>query len=229
MAYKKGRTGTDLTGLWFKYQKPIITVVAVLVIVALGVIGYKKFIQEPKAERANAALANVQAAFQAASLSPQLDTAAYKMVLEGRGTVKGALSVIRNYGGTDAGNLAKFYAGESYLHIGDFKNAVKYLKDFKTTQKQVQMMVYGSLGDAYSELKQNKDAVASYKKAASTFEDDQVNASEYLFRAGMLSELDGNTKDAVAIYQQLKNDFPNTVKGMQADKYLKRIELQPIN
>lgn len=229
MAYKKVNRGMDLAGFWYKFQKPIITVVAILVIGVLGIIGYKKFIQGPKAERANIALANVQAAFQAASLSPRLDTAAYKTVLEGRGTVKGALSVIRNYGGTDAGNLAKFYAGESYLHLGDFKNAVKYLKDFHTSQKQVQMMVYGSLGDAYSELKQNKDAVASYKKAATTFEDDQVNASEYLFRAGMLSELDGKTKDAVAIYQQLKNDFPNTIKGMQADKYLNRLELQPIN
>lgn len=229
MAYKQVRRGTDFTALWYKYQKPLITVVAVIVIAILGFIGYKQFIQGPKIERANEALSNVQAAFQAASLSPQMDTAAYKAVLEGRGTVKGALSIIRTYGGTPAGNLAKFYAGESYLHLGDFKNAVKYLKEFSTSQKQVQMMAYGSLGDAYSELKQNKEAISNYKKAATTFEDDQVNASEYLFRAGMLSELDGQTKDAVAIYTQLKDNFPNTVKGMQAEKYLNRLELQPNN
>lgn len=229
MAHNQVRTGMDFTAVWYKYQKVIITVVAIIVIVVLGIIGYKKFIQGPNIDRANAALSSVQAAFQAASMSPVTDTAAYKAVLEGSGTVKGALSVIRSYGNTPAGNLAKFYAGESYLHLGDFTNAIKYLKDFNTPQKQVQMMAYGSLGDAYSEAKQNKDAIASYKKAAATFEDDQVNASEYLFRAGMLSELDGQANDAIAIYQKLKDDFPNTVKGMQAEKYLNRLQLQPTN
>ena len=229
MAYNQAKTGGDFAAFWYKNQKTVLTIVAVIIIAILGVIGYKAFIQGPKAERANEQLSIVQSDFQRAAFAPQLDTAAFKAVLNGNGQGTGALGIIKSYGGTDAGNLAKYYAGAAYLHIGDFQNAVKYLKDFKTEQKQVQMMAYGALGDAYSELKQNSEAIGSYKKAAATFEDDAVNASEYLFRAGMLSELAGQNSDAIAIYKKLKDEFPNTVKGSQAEKYLDRLELQQTN
>jgi tetratricopeptide (TPR) repeat protein len=74
---------------------------------------------------------------------------------------KGVLYVINNYGGTKAANLAKYYAGLSYLKLGDFNNAVKYLKDFSTDAKQIQLMAYGALGDAYSELNKKDEAIAS--------------------------------------------------------------------
>jgi len=229
MAYNQAKSSADLTAFWYKNQKTLLTIVAIIIIAVVGVIAYKAFIQGPKEERANEQLATVQAHFQQAAFQPTLDTAAYKAVLNGAGDGAGALGIIRSYGGTPAGNLAKYYAGAAYLHIGDFQNAVKYLKDFSTDQKQVQMMAYGALGDAYSELKQNKDAISSYKKAASTFEDDAVNASEFLFRAAMLSELSGQKNDAIVIYKKLKDEFPNTVKGTQAEKYLNRLEVQTIN
>ena len=229
MAYNQAKTGGDLAAFWYKNQKAVLTIVAVIIIAVAGVICYKAFIQGPKEERANEQLSLVQSAFQQAAFAPDLDTAAYKAVLNGNGQGTGALGIIKNYSGTDAANLAAYYAGAAYLHTGDFQNAVKYLKDFKTSQKQVQMMAYGALGDAYSELKQNSEAIGSYKKAAETFEDDAVNASEYLFRAGLLSELAGQNKDAIAIYKKLKNEFPNTVKGSQAEKYLNRLELQQEN
>ncbi|GAB3350516.1 hypothetical protein GCM10027566_07940 [Arachidicoccus ginsenosidivorans] len=229
MAYNQAKSSADLTAFWYKNQKTLLTIVAIIIIAVLGVIAYKAFIQAPKEDRANEQLAVVQAHFQQAAFQPTLDTAAYKAVLNGAGDGTGALGIIKSYGGTPAGNLAKYYAGAAYLHIGDFQNAVKYLKDFSTDQKQVQMMAYGALGDAYSELKQNKEAISSYKKAAATFEDDAVNASEYLFRAGMLSELAGQKNDAIAIYKKLKDEFPNTVKGTQAEKYLNRLEVQTTN
>ena len=69
--------------------------------------------------------------------------------------------MIKEYGGTDAGNLAHFYAGDCYLRTGDFNNAVKQLKEFSTSEKQVQARAYKLLGDAYSELGKNEDAIAS--------------------------------------------------------------------
>ncbi|MFX7878553.1 tetratricopeptide repeat protein, partial [Acinetobacter baumannii] len=108
--------------------------------------------------------------------------------LNGDGQNKGALYVIKNYGGTKAANLAHYYAGVSYLKLGDFNNAVKYLKDFSTDAKQVQLLALGCLGDAYAELNKKEEAIQAYKKAAATFEEDENNSSEYLFRAALLSE-----------------------------------------
>ena len=50
--------------------------------------------------------------------------------LNGDGINWGFVKVIKEYSGTEAGNLAHFYAGDCYLRTGDFNNAVKHLKEF---------------------------------------------------------------------------------------------------
>lgn len=81
-------------------------------------------------------------------------------------------------------------------------------------------------GEAYSELNKKEDAIASYKKAAETFEEDENNSSEYLFRAGLLAETTGNANQALELYKQLKDKFPRTEKGFQADKYINRLSIE---
>jgi len=203
---------------WQKNQKAVLAAVVVVVVVVGGWYAYKTYVADPKEESANLAIYHAEEYFREDS---------FKLALNGNGgQQKGFLYVINNYGGTKAGNLAKYYAGISYLKTGDFNNAVKYLSDFSTDAKQIQMMAYGALGDAYSELKKNEDAISSYKKAAETFESDDLNASEYLFRAGLLSETTGKTKEAVDIYKELKDKFPNSARGREADKYINRLSVE---
>lgn len=210
---------------WFNKNKNLLAYVLIgLVVVIAGYFAYDNFVRKPNAEKGKNALAGAQHLFERAVSSPTTDTAAFKAVLNGEGATKGVLSIAKSYSGKP-GNLAKYYAGISYLKIGDYNNAVKYLSDFKTEAKQIQMLAYGALGDAYSELQKNNDAIASYKKAATTFEDDAVNAGEYLFRAALLSEVTGKNEEAVSIYKELKDKFPNTQHGAEADKYIYRLSI----
>lgn len=203
---------------WTRYQKPIVGVVVAAVVVVGGYFGYKQFVVKPKEEKASEAIYPAQQFFAQDSL---------KKALDGDGANKGFLYIIKNYGGTKAGNLAHYYAGVSYLRLGDYTNAVKHLKDFSTDAPQIQLMAYGCLGDAYSEQKDKQsDAIEAYKKAAATFEEDETNSSEYLFRAAMLSEVNGKTKEALDLYKQLKEKFPRTDKGFQADKYIYRLSIE---
>lgn len=203
---------------WKNYQKQILIALTAIVVVVGGWYGYKSFILEPKEQQASDAIYKAEQNFAKDSL---------KAALNGEGTTRGFLYIINNYGGTKSGNLAKYYAGVCYLRTGDFNNAVKYLKDFSTDAKQIQMMAYGCLGDAYSELNKNDDAVTYYKKAAEAFDDDQWNASEYLFRAGLKLELMGKTKEAVDVYKELKEKFPLSQRAAQVDKYIYRLSIEP--
>lgn len=204
-------------GVWKNLQKPILAVLVVALVIGGGYYGYKEYIQKPKEEKAADALFKAQQYFAIDSLN---------LVLNGDGQNKGALYVIKNYGGTKAANLAHYYAGVSYLKLGDFNNAVKYLKDFSTDAKQIQLLALGCLGDAYAELNKKEEAIQAYKKAAATFEEDENNSSEYLFRAALLSETTGKTKEALSLYKELKEQFPKTEKGFQADKYINRLSLE---
>jgi tetratricopeptide (TPR) repeat protein len=206
-----------MQGFWGRYQKPLLIVLAVIVIGGGGWYGYNQYILKPKEEKAADALYKAQQYFG-------MDSA--NLVLNGDGQSRGVLYIINNYGGTKAGNLAHYYAGVSYLKLGDFNNAVKHLKDFSTDAKQIQLMAYGCLGDAYSELNKKEDAIASYKKAGEVFEKDENNSSEYLFRAALLAEASGNATQALDLYKELKEKYPRTDKGFQADKYINRLSIE---
>jgi tetratricopeptide (TPR) repeat protein len=203
---------------WQKYQKPVIIAFAAIVVAIAGWLIYKNWVVEPKEEKARESVFKAQQYFAKDSLN---------LALNGDGVNKGFLYIINNYGGTKTANLAKYYVGVSYLKLGNYNNAVKYLKDFSTDAKQIQMMAYGCLGDAYSELKKNNDAIDAYKKAASAFEKDDINSSEYLYRAALLSEVSGKNKEALELYKELKDKYPATEKGAQADKYIYRLSIEP--
>ena len=217
MTEEKNEALVRVQGFWEKFQKPVLIVVAVLVLGIGGWYAYKEYIVKPKEEKASETLFKAQQYFA-------LDSS--NLVLKGDGQNKGVLYVISTYGGTKAANLAKYYAGVSYLKLGDFNNAVKYLKDFSTDAKQIQLLAYGCLGDAYSELKNTSEAIANYKKAAGTFEKDESNSAEYLFRAALLEEASGKPAEALALYKELKDKFPKTDKGFLADKYIYRLSIE---
>lgn len=210
---------------WLDKNKNILTYVLIaLVVIVGGYFAYQNFVVKPNMQKGQAALAGAQEIFDKAVANPTTDTAAFKAVLNGEGATKGVLSIAKSYSGK-VGNLAKYYAGISYLKIGDYNNAVKYLKEFSSEAKQIQMMAYGALADAYSELGKNTEAIENYKKAAATFEDDAVNAGEYLFRAALLSEVSGKQEEAVTLYKELKDKFPETQHGAEADKYIYRLTI----
>ncbi len=203
----------QMQGFWQKYQKTILISITVIVVMVGGWWAYNSMIVKPKEEKAADAIFAAQRYFSVDSS---------RLVLDGDGVSRGVLYVIKTYGGTKEANLAHFYAGISYLKLGDYNNAVKYLKDFSTDAKQIQMVAYGNLADAYSELKKNTEAIEYYEKASAAFEDDEYNSAEYLFRAAALSEMSGKTKEALELYKQIKEKFPKT-KGVQMDKYIARL------
>jgi TolA-binding protein len=146
------------------------------------------------------------------------------MALNGDGINAGFLRIIKNYDGTRAANLAKFYAGDIYLKQGNYSNSVKYLKDFSTDAKQVQARGYKLLGDAYAEQGKNSDALSNYKKAAHHFEKDEENSSEYLFIAAYFADrVMKNQKEAIGLYQELKKKYSKTQRGYDVDKYLSQL------
>lgn len=210
--------GRDTKSLWEKWGKPASIVLAVLIIGFGAWFAYDAWVIQPKEEKAQDAVFKAQEYFAQDSLRKALD---------GDGINKGFLSVIKNYSGTKTANLAKYYAGVCDLKLGSFSEAVKYLEDFSTDSKPVQMASYGCLGDAYSELNKKTDAIDAYKKAATTFEEDKDNSAEYLFRAALLSEVLGKNKEALDMYKEIKEKYSGTQRGSQIDKYIYRLSIEP--
>lgn len=202
-------------GFWEKNSRNILFTSLAVIALAGGYLGYKYLVQVPNETKAREEIYKAELNFRKDSVS---------LALNGNAATPGFLKVIKKYGGTKSGNLARLYAGECYLQLGDPKNAAKYLEDFNPSgAKQIEAKVQGMLGDAYAEMKQNEKAIGHYRKVAEIFPEDAGMASEYLFRAGLLLEMTGKNKEAIEVFRQLKDKYPRTEKGFDADKYLARL------
>jgi tetratricopeptide (TPR) repeat protein len=204
----------ELRNTWGRYGKQASYALIVIVLLVAGYLGYRSWIAEPNEKKA------VESMFRAEQYY-RMDSA--RLALNGDAINYGFLKVIARYGGTRAASLASFYAGSCYMKLGDFNNAVKYLKDFSTSVQILQERDYGLLADAYSELNRKEEAAEQYKKAGTYFEKDELFSPEYLFRSGYLYESMGKTQDAITMYKMIKDKYPQSQRGIEIDKYLARL------
>jgi tetratricopeptide (TPR) repeat protein len=206
---------------WSKYSKPIsIGLVAIVVIVA-GYFIYQSMFAQPGEQKAEEAVFKAEDYFRMDSLDKALN---------GDGASLGLLRVISRYSGSAAANRAQLMAGSIYLQKGDYKNAIKHLEKFKSGVPQLEARATGLMADAYSDMgKANNNngdkqkAAELYKKAAATFEADDYNAGEYLFRAAALYESMGKNAEAIEAYKQIKEKHPTSERVYEVDKYLARL------
>jgi tetratricopeptide (TPR) repeat protein len=199
---------------WGKNNKVITYVLAGLVVVVGGYFAYTNFLKAPQEVKAAEAIWKAEDYFRNDS---------FQLALNGDGVNGGFLKALKNHSGTKAGNLSKFYAGACYLQLGDFNNAIKFLKDFSTNQVEVELRATGLLGDAYSELGKKEEAIDYYKKAGTLFDKDDVNSPEYLFRAAMLNQELGKNKDAIELLHLIKDKYPSNQHAAEVDKYLGKL------
>jgi len=206
---------------WTRYSKAIVIVCAVIIIGGGGWYVYQNMIKGPKESKAAEAMFKAEEYYRLDSVN---------LALNGDGQYPGFLRIISQYGGTDAANLANFYAGSCYLKLDDNANAIKQLKEFSTDAKQIQQRAYKLLGDAHADLGKNAEALNYYKKAAHYFEEDQANSAEALFMAAYLSDrVLKNQKEAIELYKELKEKYPQTQQGMEADTYLAQLGVYNVN
>jgi len=134
----------------------------------------------------------------------------------------GFLEIIDTYGGTKASNLAHYYSAISYLNIGKYDAALSYLKDFKARGEISPIMKFGAMGDAYSEMDDMGNAETYYKKAISAGDLDPLTPY-YMKKLGMLLQYQGDNEGALAMFQKLKDKYPNSSDGIGIEKYISRV------
>jgi TolA-binding protein len=215
-------------GFWAKFSKPIIIVGSVIIVFLGGFYIYKHFVKEPKEQNAKDAIFGAERVFDKMANSTGFSKDSVNIVLNGSkaDNITGLLSIISKYDGTSAANRANYMTGACYLQLKEFDKAIKYLKEFDGNgADQIQSKDYLMLGHAYAEKKNSEEALSYYKKAATAAGDYQTSAGEALFTAGMYAESLGKTKDAIELFQQIKDKYPESARATSgdADKYLARL------
>tara|TARA_A100001015_G_scaffold317578_1_gene434956 strand:- start:298 stop:999 length:702 start_codon:yes stop_codon:yes gene_type:complete len=143
--------------------------------------------------------------------------------LNGDGNNLGFLDIISDYSGTEAANLANFYAGTTYMQLGDYSNAVRYLSDFSSSDYLLQARAYSLTGDAYMEQGDYSNAASFYQQAA----DYKPNAEFtpiYLQKLAVAQEKQGNYAAAASSYGLIVDEYKDSSLLQEAKKQKARLE-----
>lgn len=197
-------------------QKSLTIIVVAIAIIVGGYLGYKKLYLAPAENETQKQMFVAEQYFEKDS---------FNLALQGDGSNLGFLDIIDEYGITKSANLAHYYAGISYLHLGKFENAIEYLKKFDVNDKLVSSVALGAIGDAYVELGQLDEGTDFYLKAADNNENDFTSAI-YLMKAGLVYEKQGNYNKALEVYQKIKRDFPQSDEARDIGKYITEVKIK---
>ncbi|MEM6841178.1 MAG: tetratricopeptide repeat protein [Bacteroidota bacterium] len=150
------------------------------------------------------------------------------LALDGDGNNYGFLEIMDEFGGTDAANLASYYAGVIKLRQGDYESAIEYLEDFSASDLLVQGQSYALIGDAYMELGDYQAAASQYENAAN-YNPNQFFSPQYLVKAAVAYETAGDYTQAAASYQQIIDEYPEAYEYQEAQKSHARLEALSTN
>ncbi|HXH17484.1 MAG TPA: tetratricopeptide repeat protein [Chitinophagales bacterium] len=143
----------------------------------------------------------------------------FRLALNGDGNYDGFLKIIDDYSWTKAACLSHYYAGISYLRLGEYDNAITHLRKFSTREPIVGAMGLGALGDAYSEKNDMDEAVNYYQKAAKKA-NNEVISPYYLLKAGLALKVKGKNEEALEVFKKIKSNYPESNEGKEIDKYI---------
>lgn len=143
--------------------------------------------------------------------------------LEGDGNNYGFLEIIEEYSMTDAANLARYYAGASYLKKGEYISAVDYLSDFSSSDLLIQARAYALIGDANMEMENYNEAVGFYNKAAKHYPNEYTTPG-YLIKAAVAYEILEDYDAALVCYGTIVEKYINASEYQAARKHKARLE-----
>jgi tetratricopeptide (TPR) repeat protein len=197
-------------------QRSLTIIVLAIVVVIGGYLGYKKFYLEPNNSEAIAAMYFAQDYFEKDS---------FRLAIEGDGANYGFLDIIDEYGMTKSGNLARLYTGICYFKMGQYEDAIDYLKKFDSNDIMYATMALGTIGDSYVELGELKNAVSFYVKAAERKKNDLMTPI-YSKKAGLVYEELKDYKKALEFYEIIRKDYPQSDEGRDIERFIAAVKMK---
>ena len=205
------------TERYIEENQKSLSIIAGAIVAAVAIyLGFNRFYMKPQEEKAQKQMYVAEQYFEKDS---------FKKALDGDGNYPGFLTIIDEYGLTDAANLSHYYAGICYKNTGKYTEAIENLKKFSSKDKIISNVALGSMGDCYAELGNTDDAIKYYERAANNVKND-FTSPLYLMRAGILLENKGEFKKALAIYERIEKEYTRTTEGQQIEKYITRVKVK---
>ena len=202
-----------------KNSKVLFGTLVAIVVVFIGYLAYNNFVVEPNELEASNELAFPRKYFDEAAIAGSGIDSLLTLGLEGADGRYGFLDIADSYSGTDAGNLANYYAGVSYLQMKNYKKAIEYLEKFNSDDEMLGPVSLGAIGDAFSDIDQQEDALEYYEKAANK-KTNEFTTPLFLYKAGQTAMSLEKYSKAEELFSKIKENYPTSDQGKDVEKFI---------
>ncbi len=207
--------GIDKIKAYYDNNRKMVSYAAIgLIIVAAGIYYYSNYYLPKQESKAQSELFAAERYFRNDST---------EKALYGDGQYLGMIDIADQFGSTDAGNMAKYYAGRMLIDKSEFEAALGYLKSAKLSDNFIAASSIILIGDCHSELGDYEKAAKTYMRAADK-RDNDVTAPRALLKAATAYEATANYKAGLKALHRLKNDYFNTAPAQDVDRYIALME-----
>ena len=191
--------------------------------IVLLIMGYNKYIRIPSEQEAYATIWHAEKHF---------NNNEFSLALEGNEDFMGFLEIIDEYGSTNSGELAKYYAGICYFNIAhndtakeiadeNYELAIEYLSKYSSNDLNVMPMAIGAIGDCYMELGDNEKAVSKYLKAAN-LNDNEFITPLFLHKAALTYSMINKHEKALELFKRIETEYHESFEANEIKKYIAR-------
>lgn len=130
--------------------------------------------------------------------------------------------IINNYSGTDAANLARYYAAVSEYKLGNTEQALNYINSYDYPDGIMGVTPLSFRGLLLTELGNHEEAAQTYVEAAELDMNESTTPYNYLEAANAFSDA-GNTEQAENYAQKVVDEYPNSAQVADAQRLLGKI------
>ncbi len=202
---------------FYEEHKRVISIgVTVFAVLVIAIIVYGKNRSDNNVN-ASTALGNVYQLF---------DGGQYQLAVDGvpERNIKGLKAIVDDYGNSQAGEIARFYLGTAYYHLGKYDEAIEQLKKADLSDETLEISRLSGIACACEAKGLHKEAAEYFEKAA-TKDPKDVNAAENLDNAARNYAQAGEKETALGLYRKLKKTYPSTPVGRDADREIAALSL----
>lgn len=199
-----------------KNQNIVFGFIGIVIIGVLGYLGYQNFILEPKEKEAAIEMNQAQIFFDnAINSTGAAKDSIFNLAINGGNTKPGFIDIASNYSGTKTASLANYYAGISYLNIGEYEKAIQHLDRFKLKDEIIAPMAKGAIGDAFLQINQPEEALGYYQSAIK-LSNNSFTTPKYLLKAAVTALDIKQPKKAMEFLERIEAEFPDATEIKKA-------------
>ncbi len=203
-----------ITGFYEENKKVVQYAAGALVLL---VVGTYAFVESRKTK-------NEEASAKIGSVFSFYDQNQFQVAIDGvpERKITGLKSIVEEYGGTDAGNLARFYLADCYFQLGKYDESLENFEDFSAKEPYLVVSRLSGIAGCYEAKGRYEEAGEHFEKAASSYPK-EVEAAANLNNAANNFMLAGKNARALELFKKLKREYPTSQSARDADRCIQRL------